>query len=79
MIPVVRASSRCLFAWLARAAACWGGGVWAQQQAPLDLAQLPQRIGLVSRLQLLVDQEAALQPVEAMRQPGVGINDDQTA
>lgn len=70
MIPVVRASSRCLFAWLALVAACWGGGVWAQQQAPLDLAQLPQRIGLVSRLQLLVDQEAALQPVEAMRQPG---------
>ena len=66
---VVRAWRRCLFACLALVAGCWGGGVWAQQ-LPLDLAQQPPRIGLVSRLHLLVDHEAALQPVEALRQSG---------
>lgn len=69
MTPALLDRLRCLFAWLVLIAGGWGGAVWAQE-APLDLAQLPERSALVSRLQLLVDREAALDPAEALRQPG---------
>lgn len=57
---------RGLLLWLVLIA---GGLAWAQEAA-LDLAQRPRRIELASRLQLLVDREATLQPAEALRQPG---------